>query len=173
MLHFYTPSKGQKSKGFLTFPGGIKCPKWVNLVFFPKFEQMENKHPMQTLLWLVLRIQKLVSLTPSLSISANWSEQRSSNNVSEPNIEPMNAPSSFKQFLICDNKPGKSLIQWRLKVKQTQPYLGHKVFKNGPRKICGKQPLNNLKGYGLPKADYNPVHFLKCHSSTSVFQTFC
>ena len=26
-----------------------------------------------------------------------------------------------------------------------------KVFKNGPSKICGKQPLKNLKGYGLPK----------------------
>ena len=23
-----------------------------------------------------------------------------------------------------------------------------KVFKNGPRKICGRQPLKNLKGYG-------------------------
>ena len=25
-----------------------------------------------------------------------------------------------------------------------------KVFKNGPRKICGWQPLKNLKWYGLP-----------------------
>ena len=24
-----------------------------------------------------------------------------------------------------------------------------KVFKNGPSKICGGQPLKNLKGYGL------------------------
>ena len=24
-----------------------------------------------------------------------------------------------------------------------------KVFKNGPSKICGRQPLKNLKGYGL------------------------
>ena len=24
-----------------------------------------------------------------------------------------------------------------------------KVFKNGPNKICGRQPLKNLKGYGL------------------------
>ena len=24
-----------------------------------------------------------------------------------------------------------------------------KVFKNGPRKICGRQPLKNMKGYGL------------------------
>ena len=27
------------------------------------------------------------------------------------------------------------------------------VFKNGPSKICGRQPLKNLKGYGLSKAD--------------------
>ena len=26
-----------------------------------------------------------------------------------------------------------------------------KVFKNGPRKICGRQPLKSLKGYGLHK----------------------
>ena len=25
------------------------------------------------------------------------------------------------------------------------------VFKNGPRKICERQPLKNLKGYGLLK----------------------
>ena len=24
-----------------------------------------------------------------------------------------------------------------------------KVFKNGPSKVCGRQPLKNLKGYGL------------------------
>ena len=27
-----------------------------------------------------------------------------------------------------------------------------KVFKNGPSKSCGRQPLINLKWYGLPKA---------------------
>ena len=26
-----------------------------------------------------------------------------------------------------------------------------KVFKNGPSKVCGRQPLKNLKGYGLLK----------------------
>ena len=31
------------------------------------------------------------------------------------------------------------------------------VFKNGPSKICGKQPLKKLKGYGL----HNPSNFLK------------
>ena len=28
-------------------------------------------------------------------------------------------------------------------------YLWHKVFSNGPSQICGRQPLKNLKGYGL------------------------
>ena len=28
-------------------------------------------------------------------------------------------------------------------------YISDKVFKNGPRKICGRQPLKNLKGYGM------------------------
>ena len=30
-------------------------------------------------------------------------------------------------------------------------FIWDKVFKNGPSKICGRQPLKNLKGYGLPK----------------------
>ena len=34
-----------------------------------------------------------------------------------------------------------------------------KVSKNGPSKICGKQPLKNLKGYYLLKADHNPYNF--------------
>ena len=30
------------------------------------------------------------------------------------------------------------------------------LFKNGPSKICGRQPLKNLKGQGLPKTDQTP-----------------
>ena len=30
-------------------------------------------------------------------------------------------------------------------------YIWDKVFKNAPTKICGRQPLKNLKGYGLLK----------------------
>ena len=33
------------------------------------------------------------------------------------------------------------------------------VFKNGPSKICGRQPLKNLKWYGLPKVDHTPSIF--------------
>ena len=29
------------------------------------------------------------------------------------------------------------------------------------KKICGRQPLKNLKGYGMPKADHTPSDFLK------------
>ena len=41
------------------------------------------------------------------------------------------------------------------------------VFKNGPSKICGRQPLKNSKGYGLRKADYTPLNFFK-----AVFRKF-
>ena len=34
-----------------------------------------------------------------------------------------------------------------------------KVFKNGPSKICGRQPLKNFKRYDLPKADHIPSIF--------------
>ena len=33
--------------------------------------------------------------------------------------------------------------------------------KNGPSKICGRQPLKNLKGYGL--LDHIPSNFLKAN----------
>ena len=36
-----------------------------------------------------------------------------------------------------------------------------RVFKNGSSKICRRQPLKNLKRYGLPKADCTPSIFLK------------
>ena len=45
------------------------------------------------------------------------------------------------------------------------PYIWDKVFKNGPSKICKRQPLKNLKGYGLPKEDLTP--------SKVVFNKFC
>ena len=34
------------------------------------------------------------------------------------------------------------------------------VLKSGPSKICGRQPLKNLKGYGVRKADHIPLSFL-------------
>ena len=33
----------------------------------------------------------------------------------------------------------------------TETIKWDKVFKNGTSKICGRKPLKNLKGYGLPK----------------------
>ena len=38
------------------------------------------------------------------------------------------------------------------------PHIWDKVFKNGPSKICGRQPLKNLKGYGLFKNNFYLVH---------------
>ena len=39
-----------------------------------------------------------------------------------------------------------------------------KIFKNEPSKICGRQPLKNLKGYGLLQAGHIPSYFLKAVS---------
>ena len=36
----------------------------------------------------------------------------------------------------------------------------NKVFKNGPSKICGRQPLKNLSGYGCLSKQY-PFKFFK------------
>ena len=38
-----------------------------------------------------------------------------------------------------------------------------KVFKKGPREICGAQPLKNLKRYGLPKPNFLKAVFHKFH----------
>ena len=35
------------------------------------------------------------------------------------------------------------------KTPQTTKYVWEKVFQSGSSKICGRQPLKNLKGYGL------------------------
>ena len=37
-----------------------------------------------------------------------------------------------------------------------------KVFKNGPSKICERQPLKNLKGYGLLKQTISLKIFKGC-----------
>ena len=42
-----------------------------------------------------------------------------------------------------------------------------KVFKNGPSKICGRQPLKDLKGHGMLEAEHTPSNFL-----TAVFHKF-
>ena len=36
-----------------------------------------------------------------------------------------------------------------------------KVFKSGPSKICGRQPLKNLKGYGLLKQGMGGLMILR------------
>ena len=43
-----------------------------------------------------------------------------------------------------------------------------KVFKNRQSKICGRQPLRNLKGYNLLQTDHIPSKSLK-----AVFHKFC
>ena len=51
--------------------------------------------------------------------------------------------SIFTEILIISIYFGVVLPSYLLK------NLWDKVFKNGPSKICGRQPLKNLKGYGL------------------------
>ena len=46
-------------------------------------------------------------------------------------------------------------------LQQWDKYTCGKVFKNGPSKICGRQPLKNLKEYGLPRAGHTPSNYSK------------
>ena len=44
-------------------------------------------------------------------------------------------------------------------------FICDKVFKIGPSKICGREPLKNLKGFCLLKADHTPSKFLRLSST--------
>ena len=49
-------------------------------------------------------------------------------------------------------------------------FMWGKVFKNGPSKICGRQPSKNVKGYGLLKQIFLR---LTCTNFTwSIFEYF-
>ena len=46
-------------------------------------------------------------------------------------------------------------------------HIWGKIFKNGPSKICGRQPLKKLKGYGLLKQRLSSTSF-----TWSIFEYF-
>ena len=48
--------------------------------------------------------------------------------------------------------------QWKLCFRTKIIWV--KVFKNGPNKICGRQPLKNLKWYGLLKAAFHKFYLV-------------
>ena len=50
----------------------------------------------------------------------------------------------------------------------TNNNLGQSIQEYRPTKICGRQSLKILKGYGLLQADHIPSNFLK-----DVFHKFC
>ena len=54
--------------------------------------------------------------------------------------------SSVDWPLVKDRKIGCGAVG-KLKISN----ICDKVFKKGPSKICGRQPLKNLKWYGMPK----------------------
>ena len=62
---------------------------------------------------------------------------------------------SLYNSLFCNWKGNSFDINWYLK------YMWDKVFKNEPSKICGRQPLKNLKLYGLLYADHITAYVLK------------
>ena len=56
--------------------------------------------------------------------------------------------------------------------EQTQRRIWDKVFKNGPGRICGSQPLKNLKGYRLLKQMISHSNFLKAAFHKFLFDPF-
>ena len=57
----------------------------------------------------------------------------------------------------------------KMKLWMKRKSIWDKVFKNGPSEICGRQPLKNLKWYGLLKHGFFLISFLISFSSFSSF----
>ena len=53
------------------------------------------------------------------------------------------------------NKGNKDYIQFK-----KPNHIWGKLFKTGPSKICGRQVLKNLKGYGMLETDYTSSNVL-------------
>ena len=71
-----------------------------------------------------------------------------------------------------NNSKGKR--KFFVKVTQLQ-YTWDKVFKNGPNKICGRQPLKILKWYGLLRQTISLQIFLRLSSTNfawSILENF-
>ena len=75
------------------------------------------------------------------------------------NLMNLSIFSFLKIFKIIWIKINLGQLDWIFIFENTF-YMGQR-FKNGPSKICGRQPLKNLKGYYLPKADHTSSNILK------------
>ena len=54
-------------------------------------------------------------------------------------------------------------LEYHFSDTSDKPYMGQSI-QNGPSKICGRQPLKNLKGYGTPsnflKAVFHKIYMV-------------
>ena len=67
----------------------------------------------------------------------------------------------FRCFYYCRWKDHWKKISQSFNSLRTYCHIWPKLFENGPSKISGRQPLKNLKWYGLLKADHLTPNFLK------------
>ena len=59
------------------------------------------------------------------------------------------ATSVFVKNIIFNNRFSMTATKIWLQLFSRLSFIWVKVFKNGPSKICGRQPLKNLKWYGM------------------------
>ena len=50
-------------------------------------------------------------------------------------------------------------------------HIWDNIFKSGPSKICGRQPLKSLKGYGQPKKIISLEIFIRLSSTSFAWST--
>ena len=61
----------------------------------------------------------------------------------------------------------QNIVSMTVDTRYNLRFIWVKIFKSWSSKVCGRQLLNNLKRYGLLKADRTPSNFLK-----AVFHNF-
>ena len=71
-------------------------------------------------------------------------------------------PAHFQSYYVFQkNTPQRMTLYFLYFLGFHDHCIWEKVFKNGPSKNCGRNPLKKLKEYGLLKANHTPTNFLK------------
>ena len=102
-------------------------------------------------------------------LTAYWSKKWDTNMKRVQNRRGQNMPNwtfhsklnAFKEKKLLHistkcNKGNKDYIQFK-----KPNHIWGKLFKTGPSKICGRQVLENLKGYGMLETDHTSSNVLK------------
>ena len=102
-------------------------------------------------------------------LTAYWSKKWDTNMKRVQNRRGQNMPNWTFHSKLNAFKEKNYFIFQRNVIRETKiiynsrnpNHIWGKLFKTGPSKICGRQVLKNLKGYGMLETDYTSSNVLK------------